>query len=308
MHILITGGAGFIASHVADTYLEAGHQVSIIDNLSTGKLSYVNPRAQFFQADITDAKAMEQLILTLKPDVINHHAAHIQVGNSVKNPQFDATNNIIGLLNILQPATEVGVKQVIMASTGGAMYGNKPTPFVETYPAEPLSPYGVSKRAGELYLRYYYEQYQIPYISLRYANVYGPRQNPHGESGVIAIFSELLSQGKQATINGDGTNTRDYVNVKDVARANALALGKEFVGEINIGTSREISTNDVYSAVASAFGTTEPVNYGSARPGEQKTSALNYSLATDILNWQPEVSFEDGVSEVVNWYKIATLT
>ena len=248
-HILVTGGAGFIGSHVAEAFLAEGYQVSIIDNLSTGQLDYIPKNAQFFQADITDRQAMHRLIATLKPDAIDHHAAHIQVGNSVKDPQFDATANILGLLNIMEAAKEVGVQKVLMASTGGAMYGNKPTPFTEDLLAEPVSPYGVSKRSGELYLNYYHEQYGIPYTALRYANVYGPRQNPHGESGVVAIFSEMIAAGKAPVINGDGTHTRDYVQVRDVARANVLALESEYVGELNIGTAREISTNEVFRAV-----------------------------------------------------------
>jgi UDP-glucose 4-epimerase len=230
MKILITGGAGFIASHVADDYIELGHEVVIIDNLSTGNLKNLNSRAKFIEADITDQEKIQAIIRAEKPEVINHHAAHIQVGYSVKNPQFDAENNIIGLLNIMEAAKEIPVKKVIMAATGGAMYGNKQTPFNETMKAEPLSPYGISKRAGELYLNYYHELYQIPFISLRYSNVYGPRQNAHGESGVIAIFTEMIADGKSPAINGDGTHTRDYVYVEDVARANVLALNSNFVG------------------------------------------------------------------------------
>jgi UDP-glucose 4-epimerase len=302
-HILVTGGAGFIGSHVAEAFLAEGYQVSIIDNLSTGQLDYIPKNAQFFQADITDRQAMHRLIATLKPDAIDHHAAHIQVGNSVKDPQFDATANILGLLNIMEAAKEVGVQKVLMASTGGAMYGNKPTPFTEDLLAEPVSPYGVSKRSGELYLNYYHEQYGIPYTALRYANVYGPRQNPHGESGVVAIFSEMIAAGKAPVINGDGTHTRDYVQVRDVARANVLALESEYVGELNIGTAREISTNEVFRAVVAEFGATIPEEHGPERPGEQVTSAISPAKAKEVLGWEPEVSFEEGVAEVVSWYK-----
>ncbi len=303
MKILITGGAGFIASHVADQYVAAGHEVYVLDNLSTGKKEFINPKAKFYQADITDQETIKQIIAEVKPEVINHHAAHIQVGHSVEDPQFDAQNNIIGVLNLMQAAKDHGLKKVIMASTGGAMYGNKQTPFTEEMKEEPLSPYGVSKRSGELYLNYYHELYGIPYIALRYANVYGPRQNPHGESGVIAIFSEMIAEGKQPVINGDGTHTRDYVYVKDVARANLMALDCDFVGAINIGTSREISTNDVFKQVVQEFAADIPEEHGPERPGEQVTSALAYNRAKEVLGWEPTVEFEQGVKEVVEWYK-----
>ncbi len=303
MKILVTGGAGFIGSHVVALYLEQGHQVAVLDNLSTGKKEFVPPQAKFFKADITDKNEVEQIIAQFKPELINHHAAHIQVGHSVEDPQFDARNNIIGLLNLMEAARKEQVQKVIMASTGGAMYGDKETPFTETMKEAPLSPYGVSKRAGELYLNYYHKQFDIKYIALRYANVYGPRQNPHGESGVIAIFSEQLAQGKQPVINGDGTHTRDYVYVADVAQANALALEADFVGEVNIGTGREISTNEVFAQVVQEFGADAAKKYGPARPGEQVTSALDSSLAKQVLGWQPGVEFEHGVKKVVQWYQ-----
>ncbi|MDQ5951818.1 MAG: UDP-glucose 4-epimerase [Patescibacteria group bacterium] len=303
MKILVTGGAGFIGSHVTDALCQAGHEVKVIDNLSSGKEEYVTPQAELIQADITDKEKVQDVIRSFAPDVINHHAAHIQVGNSVKNPQFDAENNILGLLHIMEAAKDIPLKKIIMASTGGAMYGNKLTPFSENMKEEPLSPYGVSKRSGELYLNYYYEQYQIPYTVLRYSNVYGPRQNPHGESGVIAIFSEMIAQGKSPIINGDGTHTRDYVYVSDVVKANMLALEKEVVGTFNIGTAREISTIDVFRSVVAEFGSSIPEEHGPERPGEQVTSALSYAKAQEVLGWEPSVVFEDGVKKVVEWYK-----
>jgi len=302
MRILITGGAGFIASHVADAYQTAGHEVIVVDNLSTGKKEFVPSGRQLIEADITNKELIQNIIRELKPEVINHHAAHIQVGNSVKNPQFDAENNIIGLLNIMEAAKEVGVKKMIMASTGGAMYGNKATPFDETMKEEPLSPYGVSKRAGELYLNYYHEQYGIPYIALRYANVYGPRQNPHGESGVVAIFSEMLIQGKNPTINGVGDHTRDYVFVTDVAQANLAALESQFVGALNIGTGVETSTLQVFEKVVAALGLKFEAVHGPERPGEQITSVLAFDKAAQILGWQPTVTFDQGVRQVAEWY------
>ena len=303
MKILVTGGAGFIASHIVDSYIKAGHEVVVIDNLSTGKANFVNPKAKFYKADIRDTEEMSRIIGEFKPEVINHHAAHIQVGYSVINPQFDAQNNVIGLLNIMQAAKEVGIKKMIMASTGGAMYGNQKTPFKDSMKEEPLSPYGVSKRAGELYLNYYHQEFKIPYTALRYANVYGPRQNAHGESGVIAIFSEMIAAGKQPIINGDGTHTRDYVYVTDVTRANELALKTDFVGSINIGTTEETTTNEVYRQVVAEFGAKMEEKHGPARPGEQITSSLDYSRAKEVLSWEPTIKFNDGVKKVVAWYQ-----
>jgi UDP-glucose 4-epimerase len=303
MKILVTGGAGFIASHVSDAYINAGHEVVIVDNLSTGKTEFVHEKAKFIEADITDKETIQRIIHEEKPDVINHHAAHIQVGYSVENPQFDAENNVIGLLNVMEAAREAGVKKVIMAATGGAMYGNKQTPFDETMKEQPLSPYGISKRAGELYLNYYHELYNIPFVSLRYSNVYGPRQNAHGESGVVAIFSEMIMAGKSPVINGDGTHTRDYVYVGDVVKANLLALDTNFVGELNIGTTTEISTNEVFDIVVKELGADIQKEYGPERPGEQVTSSLSYQKAKEVLDWEPEVGFEEGVKRVAEWYK-----
>ncbi len=303
MKVLITGGAGFIASHVADKYIAQGHQVLIVDNLSSGEKQNINPQAEFVEADITDQVKITKVIHDFQPAVINHHAAHIQVGNSVLHPQFDAENNIIGLLNIMEAAKDIPIKKVIMASTGGAMYGNQPTPFNEEMKPLPLSPYGVSKRSGELYLNYYFEQYHIPYIVLRYSNVYGPRQNPHGESGVIAIFSEMLHQGKNPVINGEGNHTRDYVYVEDVAQANVLALNSDYVGILNIGTETEISTNEVFHKVVQEMGLNVPETHGPARPGEQVKSSLSYEKAKQILGWEPTVTFDEGVKKVVAWYQ-----
>jgi len=303
MRILVTGGAGFIGSHVADSFIIAGHEVVVVDNLSTGKREFAHPAAQFIQADITDKAHIQSIIHEVKPEIIDHHAAHIQVGNSVKDPQFDAENNIVGLLHMMEAAKEVGVKKIIMASTGGAMYGDKPLPLDETMKEEPVSPYGVSKKSGELYLNYYHQQYGIPYIALRYANVYGPRQNPHGESGVVAIFAEMLMRGKQPVVNGDGSHTRDYVFVTDVAKANLAALSTVFVGPINIGTGQETSTLQVYEKIAAALGSNLPVIYAPERPGEQVASALSYQKAKEVLGWEPTVFFDQGVAQVAQWYQ-----
>ncbi len=294
--ILVTGGAGFIASHVVDAYVEKGHTVAVFDNLSTGVRSNVPEGVEFFEGDITDRNRVREVLQQFSPEVINHHAAHIQVGRSVENPHFDANANIFGVLNIMEEARQLGtVKKVVMASTGGAMYGDKPVPFNEDMSPQPLSPYGISKRSGELYLYFYYAQYGIPFVVLRYANVYGPRQNPHGESGVVSIFMERILQNKPMAINGDGLNSRDYVFVKDVARANVLALDYTGVGEFNIGTNTEITTNEVFHKIVAAMGVDIPETHGPARPGEQKRSVLDYSKAKRELGWEPTVFFDEGI-------------
>lgn len=303
MKILVTGGAGFIGSHVTDTYIEAGHEVIIVDNLVTGKKENINPKATYVKADVRTDK-VQDLIKKEKPDVINHHAAHINVGKSVEDPQFDADANILGLLNVMQAAVKAGsVKKIIFASTGGAMYGEQLTPFTETMPPQPLSPYGISKRAGELYLYFYWYQYGISYTALRYANVYGPRQNPHGEAGVISIFAEKLIKGEQLVINGDGLQTRDYVYVGDVAHANLLALREDIIGEINIGTAIETDVNQIYDLVTKYFETDVKAVHGPARSGEQRVSSLNYALANTKLGWRPRVVLDKGIEHTVDWYK-----
>ncbi len=216
MNIIVTGGAGFIGSHIVDAYIGAGHHVHIVDDFSTGRDANVNPRAEVHRLDIADAK-VGQLIAEIKPDVVNHHAAQMDVRHSVADPAFDARINIIGFINLLARLPAAGVKKVIFASSGGAVYGDKePIPAGEDHPTEPLSPYGVSKRTGELYLGYYHAVFGLPYVALRYANVYGPRQSSTGEAGVVAIFIDRLLAEKSPIINGDGKQTRDYVFVGDV--------------------------------------------------------------------------------------------
>jgi len=303
MKILLTGGAGFIGSHVADLYIQNGHDVIIIDDLSSGKKENINSKAKFYQLDIRDQK-IGDVISDEKPEIINHHAAHIHVGKSVTDPQNDADINILGFLNLMQAALKAGsVKKVIFASTGGAMYGNKKTPFVETMVPQPLSPYGISKRAGELYLNFYYQQYGINYIALRYSNVYGPRQNPHGEAGVVAIFAESLLKNQNPTINGDGKQTRDYVFVSDIAQANLLALDSNQVGEFNAGIGIETDVNQIFQLVQKEIGTNFSPKHDVPRPGEQQTSNLDASLANKKLNWQPKVQLKDGIKQTIDFFK-----
>lgn len=301
--ILVTGAAGFIASHVTDAYVEAGHEVAVLDNLSTGRQEYLNPKARFFQADITNRAEVDKVLNEFRPEVINHHAAHIQVGYSVQDPHFDANANIFGVLNIMETAKTLGtVKKVVMASTGGAMYGHKEVPFNEDMLPQPLAPYGISKRAGEMYLYFYQQQYGIPFTVLRYSNVYGPRQNPHGESGVIAIFMDKILKGEGPVINGDGSNTRDYVYISDVVRANVLALETDKTGEFNIGTNTETSTNEVFRQVVAALGSDIPEAHGQPRPGEQLRSVLDFSKAKKELGWSPVVPFSEGVRLTAEYF------
>jgi UDP-glucose 4-epimerase len=302
MKILVTGGAGFIASHVTDAFIADGHEVVIVDNLTTGKRENINPAARFVEMDIR-SKDLESFLQQEQFEVIDHHAAHIHVGKSVTNPLFDADVNVMGTLNLMQAAMKSGsVKHVIFAATGGAMYGDKQTPFNETMPPQPLSPYGISKRSVELYLYFYQVQYGITFTSLRYSNVYGPRQNPAGEAGVISIFLDNMKAGKQCLINGDGKQTRDYVFVKDVARANVAALHKRISGEFNIGTQTEIDVNEIYSLVAEAAGVTTEALHGAPRPGEQQTSSLSYDKAKQVLGWKPSISLADGIKETTAFF------
>lgn len=304
MKILITGGAGFIASHIVDAYVNAEYDVAVLDNLSTGVRENLNPKATFYQGNITDQELVQSVINDVKPEVLNHHAAHIHVGRSVEDPLFDATVNIDGTINLMQALKDVGsCKKVIFASTGGAMYGHKQTPFSEDMMPAPLSPYGVSKRAAELYLGFYREQYGIPFVALRYANVYGPRQNPHGEAGVVSIFSKRIIENTQPIINGDGKQTRDYVYVEDVARANILATEKDVSGAFNIGTSIETDVNEIFRLVNEAFGSDWKEVHGPPRAGEQKTSSLSYQKAKDILGWKQTVTIAEGIKKTVEWFK-----
>ena len=304
MRILVTGGAGFIGSHIVDAYTAAGYEVGIIDDLSTGVKENINPKAKFWQGSITDTDFVDRVVREFKPEVLNHHAAHIHVGRSVTDPLFDATVNIGGTINLMQSLVKAGsCKKVIFASTGGAMYGNKQTPFTEEMAEAPLSPYGVSKRAAELYLGFYQEQYGIKFIALRYANVYGPRQNPHGEAGVVSIFSKNILQNKQPVINGDGKQTRDYVYVSDVVEANFKALQYNKSGIFNIGTGIEADVNEIFRLVNREFGEDWREVHGPPRPGEQQTSSLSFDKAGRELGWEPKVKLSDGIRKTVEWFK-----
>jgi len=301
--VLVTGGAGFIASHIVDAYVERGHEVFILDDLSTGQKPNLNPKATFHQVDIADAKAVK-LIEQIKPDLLNHHAAQMDVRHSVADPQFDARVNILGFINLLEACKNAGTKKIIFASSGGAVYGEQETfPAAEDHPTRPASPYGVSKRTGELYLSYYQQAFGMPYIALRYANVYGPRQSNRGEAGVVAIFISLLLAGKIPVINGDGKQTRDYVYVGDVVNANVAALTSPYVGEINIGTGVETEVVTLYELLRQGAGSKLEARHGPAKIGEQRRSCIAAQRAAGIFGWQPQVSLREGLERTIAYYR-----
>ena len=303
MKVVVTGGAGFIASHIVDAYLARGHEVHVFDDFSTGQKNNLNGSATVHRIDIADGKVVK-LIEALKPDALSHHAAQMDVRHSVADPTFDARVNILGFINLLEGCKNAGVKKVTFASSGGAVYGEQEVfPAPESHLTQPASPYGVSKRAGELYLSYYHQACGLPYIALRYANVYGPRQSAHGEAGVVAIFLSLLLSGKTPLINGDGKQTRDYVYVDDVVAANVAALESPFVGPINIGTGVETDVTTIFEHLRKAVGSEVKAQHGPAKAGEQRRSCLDTRRAGDILGWRPQVALADGLKRTAEFYR-----
>jgi len=308
MKILMTGGAGFIGSHVVDAYVGAGHEVVVIDDLSSGKRENLHSAVSLYQEDI-QSQAVREILLRERPEVLNHHAAQMDVRRSVADPVFDARVNIVGFLNLLEGAREVGVKKIIFASSGGTVYGEqKVFPASEEHRTKPISPYGVSKKAGEDYLFYYNAAFGLPYTALRYANVYGPRQDPHGEAGVVAIFAERFLCSSQPVINGDGKQTRDYVFVSDVAQANLSALQANYVGPLNIGTGQETDVNALFALLKSLTASALPEKHGPTKPGEQRRSVLNCEQASRVLGWRPEVGLEEGLRQTVEYFRGRGLT
>lgn len=308
--VLVTGGAGFIGSHIAEAYLAAGWEVVVVDDLSRGKAHNVPAGARLVEADVR-SPAAHRLVAEGRFDVLNHQAAQIDVRLSVTEPALDAHINLVGLVNMLHGAGEGGVRRVVFASSGGVVYGDPeqiPTP--ETAPKGPISPYGVSKLAGEHYLRALGALYGFQGVALRYANVFGPRQDPKSEAGVMSIFVSRLLAGQSLTIFGDGRQTRDYVFVRDVARASVLAstAAVEPGASIddtafNIAVSRERSVLDLAEAVQTAVGRTANLEFAAPRPGELVRNSLVIAKAADQLGWQPEYAFEDGLQTLVDWFK-----
>jgi UDP-glucose 4-epimerase len=303
MKILITGGAGFIASHIQDAYLALGHEVAVIDNLSGGLRENINPKAKFFEYDIRSPDAA-QAVASFKPDVISLHAAQMDVRKSVEDPKYDCDVNGLGMLNLLEVARKSGVKKVIFASSGGAVYGEQEYfPADEKHPTNPASPYGITKLLGDKYLEFYRNAYQIPFVSLRYANIYGPRQNPHGEAGVVAIFTSKLLKGDIPTIFGDGLQTRDYVFVEDVVQANVLALKEKIQGVFNIGTGIETNVVQLYQALSKILGNDQAPQHVPAKAGEQKRSVITSEKIAQEAGWRPAVRLDEGLRRTVDYFR-----
>ncbi len=306
MNILVTGGAGFIGSHLVNTYIEAGHQVIVVDNLSSGELRFLNPKAKFYKIDILDPKLTE-ILKNEKIDVINHHAAQISVTKSITDPLFDANSNIIGTLQLLKSAVSLKVGKFIFASTGGALYGEQIYfPADEDHPNQPLSPYGISKLAAENYISFYNEQYGLSSTVLRYSNVFGPHQNPHGEAGVVAIFCENLVGAQKLVIYGDGEQTRDFISVRDVAKANLIALDNNCIGTFNVSTGKETSVNLLAKCLLDISQKNISAVHGLARNGDQRRSVLDYKRFHEGFGWKPEMSLEQGLVETYDFFQNQT--
>jgi UDP-glucose 4-epimerase len=303
MKILVTGGAGFIASHVADACIAGGNTVVIVDDLSMGKMANVNPKARFEKTDIRD-ESLGDLFRAEKFDVVIHHAAQMDVRKSVEDPAFDASVNILGTLNVLENCRKTGVKKFIFASTGGAIYGEQDYfPADEKHPARPISPYGIAKLAVEKYLHYYDKIHGLRYVSLRYGNVYGPRQNPHGEAGVIAIFTQKLLAGAQPVINGDGLQTRDYVYVADVVAANMFALAHQGSGVFNVGTGTETDVVTLFRSLNELTGAACRETHGPAKKGEQTRSVIDAGLLIRTAGWKASTNLRDGLRKTVEYFR-----
>lgn len=302
--ILVTGGAGFIGSHVVDLFVSQGYEVVIVDDLSTGRASNLNPAAKFYQMDIRDPKIREVFEVE-RPDFISHHAAQMDVRRSVAQPLFDADVNILGSINLIECAKEFNVKHFVYISTGGAVYGEPETlPCDEMHPINPICQYGASKHTVEHYLYMYNVNYGLQYTVLRYPNVFGPRQDPHGEAGVVAIFTGKMLDNEPVTIYGDGEQTRDFVFVRDCARANLLAVTVDHApGIYNIGWGRPTSINEIFTSLAKITSYTHPVSYGPAKVGETRHIYLDASKANRDLGWSATLSLEEGLRETVEYFR-----
>ena len=336
--VLVTGGAGFIGSHIVDLFIENNYNVVIVDDLSSGREKNINKKAQFYKLNVADQKGLSQVFKQEKPDYVCHEAAQISVSFSVRDPLFDAQTNILGSLNLLKYCLDYQVKGIIFASSGGTIYGEpEHLPITEDYPFKPQSPYGISKVAIEYYLDFYQNYYHLPCVSLRYGNVYGPRQDPFGEAGVIAIFIEKMLKDEIPTINGDGEYIRDYIYVGDVAKANLLVLQnmvklskvvqkKEKIKEeekksetkakskskakteiefngFNLGIGKAVSVNEIFYLLKEIIKFPHPANYGPPRAGDLRKNILDCRLIAEVLGWQPEFDFSEGLAKTVRWFK-----
>ncbi len=306
MKILVTGGAGFIGSHIVDQCIARGHEVAVIDNLWSGgggKEQNLNPKAHFFRADITDETVLQTIFDEVRPEVVSHQAAQASVAVSTKSPQYDAGVNVIGLLNVLTQCTRVGTRKIVFASSG-ATYGTPESlPINEETPQQPESPYGITKMVAECYLRYWHSAYGLVYTALRYGNVYGPRQDPNGEAGVIAIFANRFLNHKSVRIDWDGEQQKDYVFVEDVARANVLATEQGDNNIFCIGTGRGASVNELYNTLAKITGYKPEIVRAPKRAGDIDLSYFDCSKAERVLGWTPQVTLEEGIAKTVEFFK-----
>jgi UDP-glucose 4-epimerase len=306
MKVLVTGGAGFIGSHLVDRLIQEGHEVVVVDNLSTGKRRNLNRAARFFKLDIQSWR-LERVFRNERPNLVMHLAAQMDVRKSVEDPIFDAQVNVLGMLNILQQAIKYGVQKVVFSSSGGAIYGEQEIyPAPESHVTKPLSPYGISKLCGEQYLSYYQRVNGLQIVSLRYANVYGPRQDPDGEAGVVAIFIQKLLNNEQAIVNGNGRQTRDFVYVEDVVEANLAVMGQEIQGTYNVGTGEETSINDLLRILVRHTNSTCKEVHGPAKNGEQTRSVIDSSKLRQELSWESRTELSEGLKRTVDYFRERT--
>ena len=302
MEILVTGGAGFIGSHIADALLERGSNVWIVDDLSTGKEENVDKRARFVEMDIS-GPGLEDLFASQGPRVVFHCAAQIDVRRSLEDPLLDAKSNVLGTINLLEACRKWNTEKVIFSSSGGTIYGNVKTAATEDFPVRPASPYAVSKLSSEYYLECYRQWHGLDYTVLRYANVFGPRQNPEGEAGVVAIFSDCLLSGKRPVLYGFGKMIRDYIYVEDAVKANLAAVERGSGQIVNIGTGRPTSVRELFDAIASILGYDGEPELAAARKGELESIFLSSARAREVLGWEAEVSLEEGLEMTTSWYR-----
>ena len=300
MKILVTGGAGFIGSHIVDRYIDLGHEVAVIDDLSKGSKDNLNPNAKFYKEDITRLEKVEKIFNEFLPDVVNHHAALAEVAKSIRDPARTLEVNVLGTANVLFAGGKSGIKKFIFSSTGGAIYGNPETiPADEECRPSPLSPYGLSKLLGEKTIEFYARTHKFDYVIFRYSNVYGPRQNPKGEAGVVAIFGELIRSGKKPTIFGDGSKTRDYIYVGDIVNANELALNAKGNHILNLGSGIEVTDKEVFDGVARELNFRQDPIYNDFRDGEVVRIALDSSAAKRVLGWEPAIDLVKGLKQTL---------
>ena len=303
MKVLVTGGAGFIGSWLVDRLIAEGHDAVVIDNLFSGCASQVHEKAAFYQLDIRNRQALNDVLARERPQIVSHHAGQVSVRRSVVGPADDASVNVVGFLNVLEASRRHGVKRIVFASSGGTVYGEQDTfPADETHPLRPVSPYGVAKMACEHYLRCFHVMYGLPFVALRYGNVYGPRQSPRGESGMTALFADRLLRGKPIHIHDDGRQTRDFVYVDDVVEANMLAMHATGPEVFNVGTGVETAVNDVFDRLKRLVCSSASPEHGPAKPGEQRRSVLNVDRIARQLDWQPRTVLADGLVRTVAYF------